>query len=207
MSDPRVQLVADGYDSMIDTWEAWKGLIADDPRKQWSEELAGRLASGARVLELGCGGGTAETAEFGTSFRLTGIDLSVAQLERARERVPAADFRLGDLTTIDFPPGSFEAVMAVYSFNHVPRELLGGLFERIHAWLAPGGSFLTTLGASDLEGWTGEWLGTQMFFSGWPPETNRHLLAQARFELERDELVTIQEPEGEATFHWVLARA
>ena len=36
-------------------------------------------------------------------------------------------------------------------------------------------------------------------------ETNRRLLADAGFELEHDELVTIHEPEGEATFHWVLA--
>ncbi|MCP9485814.1 MAG: class I SAM-dependent methyltransferase [Gaiellaceae bacterium MAG52_C11] len=206
MSDPRAQLVADGYDSMIDTWESWKAQITDDPRKQWCAELAARLSPGARVLELGCGGGTEETRVLASGFRLTGVDLSPAQLERARRRVPDGEFRPGDFTAIDFEPGSFEGVAAFYSFNHVPRALLGDLFERIHAWLVPGGWFLATLGGSDLEDWTGEWLGVRMFFSGWPPETNRRLLAKAGFELERDELVAITEPEGKATFQWVLAR-
>jgi len=207
MSDPRTRLVGIGYDAMIDTWESWKERITEDPRRAWCEELAGRLAADARVLELGCGGGTEETKDLATRFKLTGIDISAAQLERARERVPAGEFLLGDFTELDFKRDSFEGVAAFYSFNHVPRDLLGGLFERIHAWLVPDGCFLTALGASDLEGWTGEWLGTQMFFSGWPRETNLRLLAKAGFELERDELVTIGEPEGDATFHWILARA
>ncbi len=40
MSDRRAQLVADGYDAMIDTWESWKAQIDDDPRAEWCEELA-----------------------------------------------------------------------------------------------------------------------------------------------------------------------
>ena len=56
--------------------------------------------------------------------------------------------------------------------------------------------------------WTGKWLGTTIFFSSFPPETNRRLLREAGFELVLDEVVTFLEPEpdGEATFQWVLAR-
>ena len=61
MTDPRTALVAAGYDAMIDTWEAWKARIEDDPRAEWCEELLDRLPEGARVVELGCGGGTLET--------------------------------------------------------------------------------------------------------------------------------------------------
>ncbi len=32
------------------------------------------------------------------------------------------------------------------------------------------------------------------------------MLGEAGFELLRDEVVTIREPEGDATFQWVLAR-
>jgi hypothetical protein len=49
-------------------------------------------------------------------------------------------------------------------------------------------------------------LGAPTFFSSFPPETNTRLLAEAGFTLLRDELVTISEPEGPATFQWVLAR-
>ncbi len=90
-------------------------------------------------------------------FRVTGVDLSEEQLRRARERVPAPTSSEADFTEIEFEPGSVDAVAAFYSFNHVPRDLLRGpLRTRCEAWLVPGGLFLTTLGTSDTEDWTGE---------------------------------------------------
>jgi cyclopropane fatty-acyl-phospholipid synthase-like methyltransferase len=206
VSDPRTSLVAAGYDTMVETWEAWKAQIRDDPREMWCDELVARLPAGARVVELGCGGGTDETRVLAERFCLTGVDLSEEQLRRARERIPGAEFVHADLTDFELDPGSVEAVASFYVFNHVPRELLAGLFERIHRWLVPDGLLLATLGASDVPGWTGEWLGAPTYFSGFEPETNRRLLDAAGFARLRDELVTIREPEGEATFHWVLAR-
>jgi SAM-dependent methyltransferase len=206
MSDPRTALVGRGYDAMVDTWESWSAQIADDPRHEWAADLASRLEDGARVLELGCGGGTRETRELAARFRLTGVDLSERQLERARERVPGAEFVHGDLTSVSFDDASLDAVVAFYVFNHVPRELLAPTFERIHRWLVPGGLFMASLGASDLDGWTGDFLGAPSFFSGFEPETNAHLVRAAGFDLVRDEVVAISEPEGPVTFHWVLAR-
>jgi len=39
------------------------------------------------------------------------------------------------------------------------------------------------------------------------PAVNRRLLAAAGFEAVRDEMVTMREPEGEATLQWVICRA
>jgi SAM-dependent methyltransferase len=206
MSDPRTRLVAAGYDAMADTWEDWSSQVTDDPRHDWLEELLAVLPPDARVVELGCGNGTRETHELALRTRLTCVDLSEEQLRRARDRVPDADFVHGDLTTIEFDAGSLDAVAAFYALNHVPRELLPPLFERIHRWLRPGGHLLATLGASDLPGREGEWLGVPMFFSGHAPEVNLQLLHEAGFELGHEEAVTITEPEGAVTFHWVLAR-
>jgi cyclopropane fatty-acyl-phospholipid synthase-like methyltransferase len=207
MTDPRVSLVAAGYDAMLDTFEAWKARIEDDPRAEWCGELLDRLPDGAHVVELGCGGGTDETRALAERFRLTGVDLSEAQLRRARERVPTADYLLADLTTVEFTVDSLDAVASFYVFNHVPRELLTPLFERIHRWLRTGGLFLATLGASDLPGWTGDFLGAPSYFSGFPPETNVRLLREAGFSLLREKVVTIREPEGDATFQWILGEA
>jgi SAM-dependent methyltransferase len=204
VSDPRTELGGAGYDAMADTWEEWAATVTDDPRNEWLAQLAGRLPDGARVVELGCGNGTEETRELARRFRLTGVDLSHEQLRRARKRVPDATFLRGDLTTVDFDEGSLDAVCAFYVLNHVPRELLPDLFARVHAWLRPGGLFLATLGASDVENWQGEWLGVPMYFSGYEPERNRELLSA--FELVADEVVSISEPEGAVTFHWVLAK-
>jgi SAM-dependent methyltransferase len=206
MSDPRTRLVAAGYDAMADAWEDWSSQVTDDPRHDWLEELVAVLPPDARVVELGCGNGTRETRELALRAHLTCVDLSEEQLRRARERVPDAEFVHGDLTTIEFDAGSLDAVAAFYVLNHVPRELLPPLFERIHSWLRPGGHLIATLGASDLPDWEGEWLGVPMFFSGHAPEVNLQLLRDAGFELVREEAATITEPEGAVTFHWVLAR-
>ena len=158
-----------------------------------------------RAGDAAAPGGTPETQLLAERFRLTGVDLSREQLRRARHRVPGAAFLHADFTELELEPGSVDAVASFYAFNHVPRELLLGLFARVHGWLAPGGLFLTTLGASDTPGWTGDFLGAPSYFSGFEPETNRRLLVDAEFELLRDELVTIREPEGDARFHWLLA--
>jgi len=86
---------------------------------------------------------------------------------------------------------------------------LSDLLQRVHSWLAPNGLFLTALGTSDTAAWTGDWLGTTMFFSSFPPETSRRLLVEAGFQLLLDEIVTTIEPEpdGEGQWHWVLAEA
>jgi SAM-dependent methyltransferase len=204
MSDPRTALVGAGYDAMADTWESWSSSITDDPRREWLQRLVERLPDGADVLELGCGNGTTETKELAQRFRLTGVDLSAEQLRRARARVPAATFMRGDLTTVEVQHGSLDAVCAFYVLNHVPRDLLPAVFARVHLWLRPGGLFLATLGASDLADWQGEWLGVPMYFSGHDPERNRELLGA--YTLLADEVVTIAEPEGNVSFHWVLAQ-
>ena len=206
MSDRRTKLVGEGYDAMIDTWEAWSAQVTDDPRHEWAEDLAARLPDGARVLELGCGGGTRETRELAARFQLTGVDLSTKQLERARDRVPGATFVHGDLTSVDFDAGSFDAVVSFYVFNHVPRDLLPGVLERAHGWLTAGGYLLAVFGASDLPEWTGDFLGAPTHFSSFTPEVNSRLVAEAGFAIERDELVAITEPEGPVTFQWILAR-
>ncbi|MGZ4389374.1 MAG: class I SAM-dependent methyltransferase [Gaiellaceae bacterium] len=207
MTDPRVQIVADGYDEIGETFSDWKGRIVGDPRAAWRGELVSRLLQGSRVLDLGCGDGVPDTQLLSKRFRVTGVDVSPEQVRRATAAVPSAEFVCADFTELELPQGSFDGVAAFYSFNHVPRDLLAPLLRSIRGWLVPGGLFLTALGTSNEEGWIGEWLGTRMFFSSFPPLTNSRLVEEAGFELLRDEVVDFLEPEGEAVFQWILARA
>jgi cyclopropane fatty-acyl-phospholipid synthase-like methyltransferase len=205
VSDPRTRVVERGYDSISDSFLEWRDRIVDDPRRAWAEAFTSRLNDGARIFELGCGAGVPDTKLLAERFRVTGVDISGEQIARARMNVATADFIQADFTALELEPGQFDAVAAFYSFNHVPRDLLVRLFARIHIWLVPGGLLLASFGTSDTEAWTGDWLGTTMFFSSFPPETTRRLLSEAGFELDLDELVPMLEPEGEVAFHWVLA--
>ena len=207
MTDARTQIVAEGYDAMGEHFAEWRDRIVGDPRRWWAEHLTSQLTDGARVLELGCGGGVPDTQLLAERFRVTAVDISAEQIRRAQENVPNAEFLVADFAAADFDPGRFDAVVAFYSFNHVPRELLAGLFARIRSWLVTDGLFLVALGTGDDEGWVGEWLGVTMFFSSFTPDTNSRLLDEAGFERLLDEVGTFLEPDGEATFQWVLARA
>jgi cyclopropane fatty-acyl-phospholipid synthase-like methyltransferase len=202
-----MQLVADGYDAIGETFAAWRDEIVGDPRREWEDELVSRLKPGARLLELGCGSGTPETKRLARRFRLRGVDVSPGQVERARAAIPEAEFVRADFTELELPPASFDAVASFYVFNHVPRELLAPLLGRIHGWLVPDGWLLTAFGVSDNAGWTGEWLGAPTFFASFPPDVNSRLVQDAGFAIERDEVVTFEEPEGPVSFQWVLARA
>jgi SAM-dependent methyltransferase len=139
-------------------------------------------------------------------FEVVGVDFSTAQIEKFRVNVPSATFIVGDLTEVEFADGSFDAVTAFYSLNHVPREAHAPLVARVARWLVASGLFLAAFGLADEADWTGDWLGVPMYFSSHHPDTTRGILARAGFELLVDEIVEMDEPDGRAAFLWVLAR-
>ena len=206
MSDARKSIVARGYNALGEDYVAWAGSFADPARQRMLDEFSARLAPGALVLDIGCGPGVPSTRILADRFAVTGVDISETQLDAARRNVPKASFVRGDLMHVDFPADSFDGVTAFYSIPHVPREEHGQLFQRVSRWLVPGGFFLATLSATDDPDWYGDWLGQQMFFSGYEANVNRELVAAANFDLLIDDVIETPEPEGPASFLWVLAQ-
>ena len=205
MADARKRTVQAGYDRLGERFGEWDERVDGDPWERFVEELVARVQDGGRVLDLGCGNGR-KIARLGGRFELVGVDLAEEQLRLAQARVPDATLVHGDFAALDFPPESFDAVSALYSIMHVPREEHRALFARIMRWLTAGGLVLASLSHVGGADWTGDWLGVQMFFSGFDAETNRRLLREAGFELVADDLVWMREPQGEVAFLWVLAR-
>ena len=203
--DPK-RMVEEGYDRIARRYAEWASG-GDEVRAWFLDEVLQRLPAGAAILELGCGSGTAAAAlADGRSY--TGVDLSAAQLAMAQERHPDLTFLRGDLTGIWFRDGAFDAVVAFWVFNHVPRAEQGPTFARIQRWLRPGGWLMLSLGAGDTDDEVqDDFLGVPMFFAGFEPNANERSLRDAGFELELSETRSqIEEGEGEATFHWVIAR-
>lgn len=205
IADERKRTVQAAYDTLGLRFGEWGEEIEGDPWERFLEDLAARLPRGGRVLDLGCGNG-AKTARLAGRFELVAVDISEEQLRLAGARMPQATLVHDDFGQLDFDAETFDAVTAFYSFMHVPREEHQGMLERIGRWLKPGGLFLASLSHVGGEDRTYEWLGVQMFFSGFDAETNRRLVRGAGFELILDELVWMEEPQGEVAFLWLLAR-
>jgi ubiquinone/menaquinone biosynthesis C-methylase UbiE len=203
--DERKRTVQAGYDTLGPRFGEWNERIAGEPSERFLDELAARMPRGGRVLDLGCGDG-AKIARLAGSFELVAVDLSDEQLALARARLPGATLLSRDFAQLEFAAQTFDAVTALYSIMHVPREGHPALLGRIARWLKPDGLFLASLSHVGGPDRTYKWLGVEMFFSAFDAETNRRLVREAGFELVLDELLWMGEPQGEVAFLWVLAR-
>jgi SAM-dependent methyltransferase len=204
MSDPK-EIVARGYDTIADRYAEWAASF-ESPVLAWARKFAERVPEGARVLELGCGGDNPSTRLLVARYDYTGVDLSAAQLERARRAFPAATFVQADATEVEFEPESFDGIASFFMFGHVPRAELEPLLRSVCSWLKPGGVLVTTLGTADAHDEVDEdWLGAPMFFASFGPDENLALLARAGFEVEEARVVPFEEPDhGLVRFMWVL---
>lgn len=202
------EVVRAGYDQLAERYQKWAAQSDGDSRGGWMERLARSLQAGVPVLDFGCGPGVPTARWLSERFDVTGVDISEAQLKLARAAVPRARFLHADMNEVEFDPGSFHAVVALYSLIHLPQSVLPGVLDRVRSWLVPDGHLLVTLGTVPGEGLQDDWLGVPMFFGGMAPEDNRSALETAGFEIVGEQLETaVEQGEGEVTFHWLLAKS
>jgi SAM-dependent methyltransferase len=202
------RIVKEGYDLLDGTYRSWVATMHESPRRAFLANVLKRIPPGCDVLEVGCGPGT-DAPAIAAGRRYTGIDLSAVQLAHARALVPGGTFLEADVLEVQLPPASFDAVVALYVFGHIPAARTGELFGRIHAWLRPGGWLCASFGTSDNPGEVERrWLGVaDMYFSSLPPEQTDDLLRSAGFDIHTSETIEEVEPgEGTVAFRWVIAR-
>jgi SAM-dependent methyltransferase len=104
------------------------------------------LPEGARLLEVGCGGGQLliELAERRPDLSLVGLDLSDGQIARARARTARFDGRVrcvvGSALDLPFEDACFDGLLSVASLKHWPDPRLG--LSECARVLRPGGRLL-----------------------------------------------------------------
>jgi ubiquinone/menaquinone biosynthesis C-methylase UbiE len=161
-------------------------------------------------LEFGCGAGVPATQvliEHG--LNVTGNDISAAQISLARVHVPKATLIQGDMLTLDFAPGSFDAVLGFYSIFHLPKEEQALMIEKIRGWLRPGGWLLCNFhfdeGDIVREGWIEPEV--KIFSSGLGVEGTRDIFRKQvpGFKLVVYEVDVETVGRMEERFHWIMA--
>lgn len=112
-------------------------------------ELAS-LPIGSRVLDVCCGAGASAlpaAERVGPNGKVIGVDLAKQLLESARakavqRRLGNIEFEIGDMLSMRFPVGSFDAVVCVFGIFFVPdmAKAVSELWSRVR----PGGKLAVT---------------------------------------------------------------
>jgi SAM-dependent methyltransferase len=123
-----------------------------------------RVHAGQRVLDVACGTGVVAVTAARLGARVTGLDLTPALLEGARENSQIAgvtvDWREGDAESLPFDDGAFDVVLSQFGHIFAPRpEVVTAEMLRV---LKSGGTIA---------------------FATWPPElfTGRMFALTARY--------------------------
>lgn len=140
------------------------------PLEQLTTPPAARLVchaqvrAGQRVLDVACGTGVAAITAAQLGAQVTGIDLTPALLDRARENsalaATAIDWHEGDVENLPYPDSAFDVVLSQFGHMFAPRpDVAAAEMLRV---LKPGGT---------------------LAFSTWPPElmTGRMFALTARY--------------------------
>jgi SAM-dependent methyltransferase len=133
---------------------AWSGFA---PTETLTGTAAPKLVNfsgvkpGAAVLDVGCGTGVVALTAARRGAKVTGVDLTPALLDRARENAALAGLEIqwtpGDAEALPFADASFDFVLSQFGHMFAPRpDVVTGELLRV---LRPGGT---------------------LAFSTWPPE-------------------------------------
>jgi phosphatidylethanolamine/phosphatidyl-N-methylethanolamine N-methyltransferase len=135
-----IQAVKAAYRRYARIYDVIFGAVLQPGRRAVLEAL--NLKPGDRVLEVGVGTGISLPL-YPRNVRITGIDVSLEMLEKARARVERAKLsNLEALLEMDaeamaFPDASFDKVVAMYVVSVVPRP--EKLLEELHRVCRPDG--------------------------------------------------------------------
>jgi SAM-dependent methyltransferase len=161
-----VDVPSDWYDGFFDTGD-WLDTVASGiPAERTALEAAFlvdrlELEPPARILDLACGHGRIALELARRGFRVTGLDLSAASLERARAAAAAEGLEVewvrADMREI--PAGTaFDGIVNVFTaFGYFDDERENQrVLEGVARALPPGGRFL--IDTINLLGLAGRWL-------------------------------------------------
>jgi SAM-dependent methyltransferase len=98
--------------------QAWAELAESHNRPLFEAVLdAAGVGPGTSVLDVGCGAGLTLLLAAQRGATPSGLDVSPGLLGVARERLPEADLRDGDMESLPFADAAFDAVVGVNAFQ------------------------------------------------------------------------------------------
>ncbi|TFF91148.1 class I SAM-dependent methyltransferase [Candidatus Thorarchaeota archaeon] len=191
--------VEESYDKMGEAYHSFRNNEKFDGEV---ERFAQLLPPSGRVLDAGSGVGR-PTSEFlvKKGFKVTGVDISRRMVELARKNVPQAEFYQKNILTLDFPNGSFDGIICVYTLWHIPRENHASIIENFQRMLRDDGILVLNTGVYESEGMS-KFFGEPMLWSTNDPKKTLVVVKDLGFEVLFEGILTL----GGERQYWIFAR-
>ncbi|MFN8554569.1 MAG: class I SAM-dependent methyltransferase [Candidatus Obscuribacterales bacterium] len=145
-------LSSENYRNNIEFWNrAWNGVktpYTQMPDLPYLPSIPAWLLERKveRVLDLGCGSGWLSIFLARQGFKVTGIDVAAHALELgqqwAEQENLTIQFDVGDIATMNYAPGSFDAIVANSIFEHFTYDLAEETIAKLKTVLTPRGGFI-----------------------------------------------------------------
>ena len=136
--------IQSSYDLIAD--EYVRRIFDELDHKPLDRELLDRFAERVRdrgpVLDIGCGPGIVARYLRHRQVQVTGVDLSLGMVERARALNPGIDFVQGDMRSLDVPDGALGGIVGFYSIIHIPPDDVVAVLRELRRALRPEGLLL-----------------------------------------------------------------
>jgi len=139
------------------------------------------------LLDAGCANGRDVGYFLKQGYEVTGIDLCEPFLKLAKLEYPQVKFLKMDLRNLTFKDSSFNAIWAMASLLHIPKQELPSTLQGFYRVLKPNGIFLVSVmeGSFDSLRENAKLNWPARHFSDYQRDELRTLLEQAGFKVLR----------------------
>lgn len=125
------------YNKIAEDWHR------DHQKDTWwiegTDTFISHLPKGARVLDVGCGGGFKSRHLAQCELSVVGTDLSENLIAIAKREVPEARFVVADMRDLSGIEGEFDGVFAQASLLHIPKTEVPAVLQGFYGKLKSGG--------------------------------------------------------------------
>jgi SAM-dependent methyltransferase len=128
-----------GYDAWAEHYDGPNPAVEADAVTV--HDLLAVLPAGI-ALDAACGTGRHSRHLADRGFEVIGVDANATMLARARAKVPAGDFRLGDLGALPVDDAAVDVVVCSLALTHLPE--LGPALAEFARVVRPGGTIIVS---------------------------------------------------------------
>ncbi len=196
----------EAYDRFALIYEQNRGLF--DMSEIFHDFYCSLNQSCGHLLDLGCGAGEPVPRMFrDNGWQITGVDFSQKMLELAKIYLPEMNTILADMTELDLPSDTYDAITAIYSIFHTDKSEHPKLFQSMYQSLKSNGKALFTYAGIEYTGneeFSGiiEFMGESLYYSHLSLSDLRKTLQMIGFTIEQLDHKSI----GGETFLWITVR-